>query len=181
MTPVPDMPFSMTPSSVTPSSMAPFRCEAIPTETADRFRRTGRDDRGNAVRRIVATPDGGFPCRHCLRPARAGETVLLGSYDLPAPLGIYWTPSPIFLHAADCPRAEAANAVAPIVRANPLVSVRAYDAADLCLYDLGHVCPGTEVDAPLDRALADPRTAFVNIHTARPGCLLTRVVRWTGR
>ena len=74
MTPVPDMPFS-----VTPSSMTPFRCEAIPTETADRFRRTGRDDRGNAVRRIVATPDGGFPCRHCLRPARAGETVLLGS------------------------------------------------------------------------------------------------------
>jgi hypothetical protein len=38
-----------------------------------------------------------------------------------------------------------------------------------CLYDLGHVCSGAEVDAPLDRALADPRTAFVNIHTAPPG------------
>ena len=25
--------------------------------------------------------------------------MLLGSYDLPRPLGIYWTPSPIFLHA----------------------------------------------------------------------------------
>lgn len=185
MTPVPMTPIAttlvpVTPIAVNPGSMFPFRCEAIPTETADRFRRTGRDDRGNAVRRIVATPDGGFPCRHCLRPARAGETVLLGSYDLPRPLGIYWTPSPIFLHAADCPRAEAVNEVAPIVRANPLVSIRAYDAADLCLYDLGHVCSGAEVDAPLDRALADPRTAFVNIHTARPGCLLTRVVRWIG-
>ncbi len=160
--------------------MTPFHCEAIPTATADRFRRTGRDDRGNPVRRVVATPEGGFPCRHCLRPARAGETVLLGSYDLPRPLGIYWTPSPIFLHEAACPRATTANAVAPIVRVNPLVSVRAYDAADLCLYDLGQVCAGAEVDAPLDRALADPRTAFVNIHTARPGCLLTRVTRLPG-
>ncbi len=106
------------------ADMTPFHCEAIPTETADRFRRTGRDDRGNPVRRVVATLEGGFPCRHCLRPARAGETVLLGSYDLPRPLGIYWTPSPIFLHEAACPRATTANALAPIVRVNPLVSVR---------------------------------------------------------
>ena len=30
---------------------------------------------------------------------------------------------------------------------------------------------------PLARALGDPRTAFVNVHTARPGCLLARVER----
>jgi hypothetical protein len=63
------------------------------------------------------------------------------------------------------------------VRANSLVSVRAYDGADQCLYDLGVVCTGEEAEAPLTRALADPRTAFVNIHTARPGCLLSRVER----
>ena len=156
--------------------MTPFRCIPIPSETAGRFRRTGRDDRGNTLRRVVA--DGpGFPCRHCLQLAEPGEAVLLGSYDLPRPRGIYWTPSPIFLHEAECPRADAANTVAPIVRANGLVSVRAYDGADLCLYDLGHVGLGADVDAPLERALADPRTAFVNIHTARPGCLLSRVER----
>jgi hypothetical protein len=55
--------------------------------------------------------------------------------------------------------------------------VRAYDAEDICLYDLGQVCAGADVDAPLARALDDPRTAFVNIHTARPGCLLSRVER----
>ena len=43
--------------------------------------------------------------------------------------------------------------------------------------DLGQVCEGTDVDAPLRRALADARTAFVNIHTAKPGCLLCRVER----
>ncbi len=103
--------------------------------------------------------------------------MLLGSYNLPRPRGIYWPPSPIFLHAEDCVRAEAENEMAPIVRANPLVSVRAYDAADQCLYDLGQVCSGETVDAPLRRALDDSRTAFVNIHTARPGCLLSLVER----
>ncbi len=157
--------------------MTAFQCLPIDTEIAERFRSTGLDDNGNTLRRMVATPGGNFPCRHCLRSAAAGETVLLGSYNLPRPRGIYWTPSPIFVHADACPRFEAANQVAPIVRLNALVSVRAYDAADQCIYDLGQVCAGEEVDAPLERALGDARTAFVNIHTARPGCLLSRVER----
>lgn len=157
--------------------MTAFLCVAIETDTADRFRRTGLDDNGNQVRRIVATEGGGFPCRHCLRLALPGETMLLGSYNLPRPRGIYWTPSPIFLHEAACPRAETENEIAPIVRANSLVSVRAYDAESQCLYDLGQVCAGKDVDDPLARALRDSRTAFVNIHTARPGCLLSLVQR----
>jgi hypothetical protein len=157
--------------------MTAFRCIAIETETANRFRRTGHDDNGNELRRVVATADRGFPCRHCLRLGAPGEAFLLGSYNLPRPRGIYWTPSPIFLHEAACTCAVAENEVAPIVRANALVSIRAYDAADQCLYDLGQVCAGKIVDDPLERALSDPRTAFVNIHTARPGCLLARVER----
>lgn len=157
--------------------MPAFRCIAIPTETAERFRKTGQDDNGNVLRRIVVTSEGGFPCRYCLRLGQPGEMMLLGSYNLPKPQGIYWSASPIFLHEAPCPRATAENDVAPIVRGNDLISVRAYDAADQCIYDLGQVCAGNDVDAPLDRALRDPRTAFVNIHTARPGCLLSLVER----
>ncbi|PHK95198.1 hypothetical protein CR162_09560 [Pseudoroseomonas rhizosphaerae] len=154
--------------------MPRFRCVPMPTRTARRFRQTGRDDRGLPLHaRPVDGP--GFPCRHCLRLGAPGETMLLGSYDLPHPLGTYWTPSPIFLHAGECPRFEAEDEIAPIVLANGLVSVRAYDAAELCLYDLGQVCEGGAVAAPLMRALDDPRTRFINIHTARPGCLLTAV------
>jgi hypothetical protein len=157
--------------------MTLFRCIAIDTETADRFRSTGRDDNGNVLRGIVAMTAGGHPCRHCLRTAEPGETMLLGSYNLPRPKGIYWTPSPIFLHKIPCDRAVADNEIAPIVLANALVSIRAYDGDDQCLYDLGHVGEGAAVQTPLMRALEDPRTAFVNIHTARPGCLLSRVER----
>ncbi|MGG5810251.1 DUF1203 domain-containing protein [Falsiroseomonas sp. CW058] len=158
--------------------MPGFRCLPMPTATARRFRETGRDDRGDALH--ARTADGpGFPCRHCLRLAAPGEAMLLGSWDLPRPRGTYWTPSPVFLHAADCPRFAAKDEIPPAVLGNPLVSVRCYDAADLCLYDLGQVCEGVAVAAPLGRALADPRTRFVNIHTARPGCWLAGVERTT--
>lgn len=157
--------------------MTAFQCIAIDTEIAERFRATGLDANANALRRIEATAAGGFPCRHCLKLGQPGEMMLLGSYNLPRPLGIYWTASPIFVHERACVRANQVNEVAETIRLNGLVSVRAYDAADQVIYDLGHVCAGAEIDAPLSRALDDPRTAFVNVHTARPGCLLSRVER----
>ena len=157
--------------------MTHFRCTPIDTAMAERFRRTGLDDRGNPLRRMTADQSGGFPCRHCLRLAQPGDAMLLGSYDLPRPQGIYWTSSPIFLHADPCPAFDTPDTIAPTVTANGLISVRAYDEADLYLYDLGRVCEGRNAAEPLARALDDPRTAFVNIHTARPGCLLTRVER----
>ena len=153
--------------------MPSFRCLPIPAATVERFRRTGRDDLGNAV---LTMQRASGPCRNCLHDAVTGDALLLGAYDLPAPRGIYWTPSPIFLHAHDCRRFDATGSVAPIVR-NRLVSVRSYDAAGMCLYDLGEVCDGDDVEPPLFRALADPRAQTINIHTARPGCLLCTVVR----
>ena len=155
--------------------MTAFRCIPVSNETVTRFRTTGIDDRGNALRRVVSTGRG-EPCRYCLCNARAGEVVLLGSYDLPRPSGIYWTPSPIFVHAEPCAMFGERNSLPGIVRSR-LVSVRAYDAQDQCLYDLGHADDGDKIDDPVERALADPRTSFVNIHTAKPGCLLCRVER----
>jgi len=152
--------------------MPRFRCVPIDPAIAARFRATGIDDGGNHLRRMPA--DHLSPCRVCLRDAAVGEAVLLGSYHLPRPRGIYWTPSPIFVHAAPCAPFAATGTIPEIVRSR-LVSVRAYDAEDQCLYDLGHAGDGEGIDAPLSRALADPRTAFVNIHTAKPGCLLCRV------
>jgi hypothetical protein len=156
------------------AAMTPFRCVAIPTATATRFRTSGRDDRGQPLhRRVVDGP--GFPCRHCLQLGEPGEVMLLGSYDLPHPQGVYWTPSPIFLHERACARFETPNEIAPIVLANGIVSVRSYDAEEMCLYDLGGIAEGAQTAPLLARALADPRTRFINIHTARPGCLLTAV------
>ncbi|MDE2006614.1 MAG: DUF1203 domain-containing protein [Rhodospirillales bacterium] len=154
--------------------MPGFRCIPIDPAIAESFRASGRDQAGNALRRMIA--DHPSPCRVCLRDAAPGEAVLLGSYALPRPRGIYWTPSPIFVHASPCAPFDAPNRIAPILRGR-MISVRAYDAGDQCLYDLGHAGDGAEIEAPLATALADPRTEFVNVHTAKPGCLLCRVER----
>jgi Protein of unknown function (DUF1203) len=156
--------------------MTAFRCIPMPSETAARWRATGLDDRGNPLIRRTVAPNTLAPCRHCLRDALSGEEVLLGSYNLPGPTGVYWTPSPIWLHVKPCERYAAENHIAEIVRPR-LVSVRAYDAEQMCLYDLGHAGDGESVDTALTTALDDPRTSFVNIHTAKPGCLLCRVER----
>lgn len=153
--------------------MTKFRCLPMDTAAAARFRATGHDDRGGVVhRRRVDGP--GFPCRHCLRLGRPGETMLLGSWDLPLPQGPYWTPSPVFLHAHDCDAALIEDELPETVRVNAIVSLRHYDAEGMCLYDLGVVVPGEAAEAALRERIGDPRVAYVNIHTARPGCWLTR-------
>jgi hypothetical protein len=154
--------------------MVPFRCVPMDTAAAHRFRETGVDDGGNRLHRKLA--DHPAPCRQCLTDAVQGEAVLLGSYHFGRPKGIYWTPSPIFVHEQCCAGFSPTNLIPEIVR-NRLVSVRAYGSDDFCLYDLGDVSEGRNVDPLIDRALADHRTDYVNIHTARPGCFLCRVVR----
>jgi hypothetical protein len=154
--------------------MTRFTCHAMDQAAATRFRADRRDDRGGPVQtRLVDGP--GFPCRHCLRLGQPGETMLLASWDLPLPQGPYWTPSPVFLHADSCPHAALADALPETVTVNSLISLRHYDAAGLCLYDLGIVLPGEAAEAALRERLGDPRLAYVNIHTARPGCWLARV------
>ena len=154
--------------------MVPFRCVPMDTAAADRFRETGVDDAGNRLHRKLA--DHPAPCRHCLTDAVQGEPVLLGSYHFGRPKGIYWTPSPIFVHEQRCTPFRPANLIPEIVR-NRLVSVRAYDSDDFCVYDLGDVSEGGNVEVLIDRALADRPTDYVTIHTARPGCFLCRAER----
>jgi hypothetical protein len=155
--------------------MSRFRCVPIETVIVDRLRKSRVDDGGNPVRRQIADHIG-YPCRHCLREANPGQEVLLASYHLPRPRGLYWSASPIFLHGAACHRYELVDEVPEIVR-NRLVSVRAYGADDMVIYDLGDVANGAEVDGLLQRCLDDARTAYVNVHTARPGCLLCTIER----
>ncbi|MFM7608253.1 MAG: DUF1203 domain-containing protein [Alphaproteobacteria bacterium] len=151
-----------------------FRCVPMDPAAAERFRISRRDDRGGMIQtRQVDGP--GYPCRACLRLGQPGEVMLLASWDLPLPQGPYWTPSPVFLHAHDCGGVALDDALPETVLVNSIISLRHYDAAGMCLYDLGVVVPGEEAEAALRARLDDPRVAYVNIHTARPGCWLTRV------
>jgi hypothetical protein len=154
-----------------------FRCISIDTAAADRFREIGKDDAGGDLCRMtVHRVEGGgaYPCRHCLGLVEEGRDALLASYHLARPLGAYWTPSPIFVHADQCPRFDEVGVLPDFMR-HAILSLRAYDADDMMIYDLSDVAPGAEVDPLIERSLSDPRTRYANIHTAQYGCFLCRV------
>lgn len=151
-----------------------FRCIAMPSETAARFRASGADSFDNPVRRMTAATDTGYFCRHCLAQPGKGHDVLLGSYNVERPRGHYWSPSPIFLRAGECSRFDGSDQIPAAVRAISLVNVRPYDADERLLYDLNDVTTGDRLMPLLEKCLADPRTRYANIHTGRPGCFLCR-------
>ena len=76
-----------------------FRCIAMDTAVADRFRLSGTDDAGNTIVRWMSDKDTGFFCRHCLSQPGKGREMLLANYYVEPPKGVYWSPSPIFVHA----------------------------------------------------------------------------------
>ena len=143
--------------------------------TADRFRQTGVDDGGGPFRHVTAERPV-YPCRHCLRRATPGEQLLLGSYHLELPKGAYWTPSPVFVHSDWCEQFHSENEPPEILFGPPL-SIRAYDADHQMIYPLTDVGHGKGALELVERAFADVKTSYVNIHTAQFGCFLCRTER----
>lgn len=157
-----------------------FRYIAMPTGVAAQFRSSGADDFGNRVKSMIAAADTGYLCRHCLAQAGKGCEVLLASYNIERPKRHYWQPSPIFIHAEGCERFARDNEIPPALSAIQLVNARPYDRDDMMLYDLNDTVTGDRLGPLLERCLADERTAYVNVHTGRPGCFLCRVERLRG-
>lgn len=154
-----------------------FRCVAMDTQTANRFRETGVDDFGNRVQLVTAAADTGYFCRHCLAQPGKGNRVLLASYNVAQPKGHYWSPSPVFLCADGCERFDRDDEIPPAVAAIQLVNARPYDADAHMLYDLNDTTTGDRLKPLIEQCLRDGRTGYVNVHTGRPGCFLCRVER----
>jgi len=156
-----------------------FRCIAMDSAVADRFRRSATDDAGNNIVRWISDKDTGFFCRHCLSQPGKGREMLLANYNVNRPKGVYWSPSPIFVHSdADaCPRFVRQNEIPEAIREMSLVGIRSYNKDDRMLYDLTNLTSGKDTPARVEKCLADIGTSYMNIHSGGPGCFLCRVER----
>jgi len=156
-----------------------FRCIAMDTAVADRFRRTATDNAGNGVVRWMSDKDTGFFCRHCLSQPGKGREMLLANYNVDPPKGVYWSPSPIFVHAdADaCPRFARQNEIPEAIREMSLVGIRSYNKDDRMLYHLTDLTSGKDIQGRVEKCLTDIGTSYINIHSVGPGCFLCRVER----
>ena len=152
-----------------------FRISGLPLEHFTRL--FALDDealrKAGATRRTVDDPDA-FPCRVTLEDALPGEEVLLLSYaHQPAP-SPYASSGPIFVRRNAGATRVLINQV-PDQQRRRLLSVRAYDSQH-CIVD-GDVTAGAELEALIDRFLADSVVNYLHVHNARYGCYACRVDR----
>jgi hypothetical protein len=154
--------------------MPGYRCVAVSTNDAERLRRAVTDDFGYPIERFDA--DRTYPCRHCLREASARNGMLLLSYQTSKPKSVYGQPTAIFMCASSCERFEQPDTIPDIVR-NRLVSLRAFGADGMMIYDANQLVDGGDYDAAVRKDFSCADIAFINVHTAKAGCMLCHIER----
>lgn len=152
-----------------------FRVTGIsPEPFRDLFDLTDEALHQRGVRRVFADDDG-FPCRVSVAHAAVGEELLLTNFEhQPSPHSPYRANGPIFVRKLATEAFDAVNVIPHPVRSR-LLSVRAYDAADLIVD--ADVIDGSVVEPLIDTLLGRNDVAYLHIHYARRGCYACRVDR----
>ena len=153
----------------------PFQITALPASTfAHLFGLSDPELARHGAVRSTADRKPGFPCRVSLEDAEPGETVMLINHEhLPAP-SPYHASHAVFVRENATQARPAPNEVPALFRSR-LLSVRAYDQADMMLD--AEVVEGAELDPVLTAMLANPDVAYLHLHNAKPGCYAARVDR----
>lgn len=154
--------------------MSIYRCVALSTHDAERYRTARVDDFGHRIQRVDGRET--YPCRHCLREAPGGKGMLLLSHQAPEPRSVYGHLTAIFLCAHPCTRFEEPDVVPQIVR-NRHVSLRAFRSDGMMLYEANELIEGEGHGAAIRRIFDRDEVAYINAHTAKAGCMLGHVVR----
>ena len=155
--------------------MSSYRCIALSTHDALRYRAAAVDDFGYSIQRFVDRDS--HPCRHCLREASGENGMLLLSHQAPEPRSVYGHPTAIFVCATACERFGEPDRVPDIVR-NRHVSLRAFRSDGMMLYAANELAEGEGHDAAIRRIFSRDEVAFINAHTAKAGCLLCHIARF---
>lgn len=126
-----------------------------------------------AVRRIADERQPGAPCRVSLTDAQPGDELLLVNYEHHPVASPYRMRFAIFVRRGE-ETFDAIDAVPEQLRIRTL-AVRSFDAAAMMVDR--ELVDGRELEAAIDRLLADPRAQYLHIHFAAPGCYAARVDR----
>jgi uncharacterized protein DUF1203 len=126
-----------------------------------------------AVRRIADARQPGAPCRVSLTDAQPGDELLLVNYEHHPVASPYRMRFAIFVRRGE-ETFDAIDAVPEQLRIRTL-AVRSFDAAAMMVDR--ELVDGRELEAAIDRLLADPRAQYLHIHFAAPGCYAARVDR----
>jgi hypothetical protein len=146
---------------------------AIPSDVAAAVRSSASDAQGNALEPEVQK-DGGNPCRHCLRRARAGERLTLFSHSPFDRQNPYKESGPIFVHSDGCERYASRHELPSDFLDRPIV-LRAYDC-DQRIARVAVVVDGA-TEQRAEQLLSDPTIAYLHARSFTHGCYLFRIER----
>jgi hypothetical protein len=128
--------------------------------------------RAGAIRLVADSPD--LPCRVSLAHAAIGDEMLLLNFEhQPAPTP-YRARHAIYVSRASRQAFDEVGIV-PETILTRLVSVRAFDAADMMVD--AEVLEGARAAEIFERYLANPAVSYLHVHNARRGCYSARVER----
>jgi Protein of unknown function (DUF1203) len=144
---------------------APFRrLYGLPVEELARL----------GVKRSVADAKPGFPDRIELRDAEPGESLLLLNYVHQPADTPYKASHAIFVREGAERAYEAVDETPECLRLRAL-SLRAFDASGLMVD--ADLADGRELEAAIERLLANPAAAYIHAHYAKRGCYAARIDR----
>lgn len=128
------------------------------------------------IRRLIADASPGFPCRVSLADAEIGETLLLLPFRHHDTRSPYQASGPVFVRENAVSAHPGPGEIPLMFTVNSrLFSLRAYGADGMMRQ--AEVAEGTQLREVIGRLFADPDTAYLHIHFARPGCFACAVVR----
>ena len=148
---------------------------ALPT---DPFRPLfGLSDEALAERGVQRrTVDGpGSPCRVTLEDAQAGETVLLMNYEHQPADTPFRSRHAIFVREGAADVSFSPGEIPPAFAARQFLSLRAFDDAGMMVD--ADIIRTAELEAAIDRLLANPEAAYLHAHYAGAGCYAARIDR----
>jgi len=123
-----------------------------------------------AVRQIARH---GAPCRISLTDATPGDEVILTNYEHHAVDSPYRMRFAVYVRKGE-ETYDAVDTIPDQLRTRQLAA-RAFDQDGMMVG--WEVIAGTELEGAIDRLLADPRTAYMHVHYAAPGCYAARIDR----
>ena len=152
-----------------------FRIRGLPSEQfAHLFDLSDEElaSRG-AIRRVADNRAPGYPCRVSLTDSREGDELLLVNYEHHDVQSPYRMRFAIYVRKGE-ESYHAINEVPEQLRIRTL-AVRAFDNLGMMIG--WELVDGKDLEAAIERLLANPRSAYLHIHYAAPGCYAARVER----
>ncbi len=152
-----------------------FRITGLPAEEfAPLFSLSDAElaERG-AVRRIADQREPGYPCRVSLTDSRPGDELILINYEHHPVASPYRMRFAVYVRNGE-KQFDAIDEVPAQLRSRTL-AVRAFGRDAMMVG--WELIEGRELEGAIERLFADPKTAYLHIHYAAPGCYAARVDR----